>query len=77
LEELPIESFLFIHEKNFTEASTTVFESFVVEPIMVKTGVTIFFPMFWECWLLFLYLETVVYLKLWSNWIAFIFSNMG
>jgi hypothetical protein len=44
---------------------------------MVKTGVTIFFPMFWECWLLFLYLETVVCLKLWGNWIAFIFSNMG
>jgi spore maturation protein SpmA/spore maturation protein SpmB len=69
--------FSFIHEKKFTEASTTVFESFVVGANNgVKTGVTIFPYVLGMLVAISLFRNSGLF-EIISNWIAFIFSNMG
>ncbi|MFV8334923.1 nucleoside recognition domain-containing protein [Flavobacterium sp. RSP29] len=69
--------FSFFHEKKFTEASTTVFESFVVGANNgVKTGVTIFPYVLGMLVAISLFRNSGLF-EIISNWIAFIFSNMG
>ena len=69
--------FSFIHEKKFTEASTTVFETFVVGANNgVKTGVTIFPYVLGMLVAISLFRNSGLF-EIISNWIAFIFSNMG
>ena len=69
--------FSFINEKKFTEASTTVFESFVVGANNgVKTGVTIFPYVLGMLVAISLFRNSGLF-EIISNWIAFIFSNMG
>jgi spore maturation protein SpmA/spore maturation protein SpmB len=69
--------FSFIHEKKFTEASTTVFESFVVGANNgVKTAVTIFPYVLGMLVAISLFRNSGLF-EIISNWIAFIFSNMG
>nr|WP_309758748.1 nucleoside recognition domain-containing protein [Flavobacterium sp.] len=69
--------FSFINEKKFTEASTTVFETFVVGANNgVKTGVTIFPYVLGMLVAISLFRNSGLF-EIISNWIAFIFSNMG
>ena len=69
--------FSFLHEKKFTEASTTVFETFVVGANNgVKTGVTIFPYVLGMLVAISLFRNSGLF-EIISNWIAFIFSNMG
>lgn len=69
--------FSFIKEKKFTEAKTTVFESFVVGANNgVKTGVVIFPYVLGMLVAISLFRNSGLF-EIISNWIAFIFSNMG
>ena len=69
--------FSFRHEKKFTEASTTVFETFVVGANNgVKTGVTIFPYVLGMLVAISLFRNSGLF-EIISNWIAFVFSNMG
>ena len=69
--------FSFRHEKKFTEASTTVFETFVVGANNgVKTGVTIFPYVLGMLVAISLFRNSGLF-EIINNWIAFIFSNMG
>ena len=69
--------FSFLNEKKFTEASTTVFETFVVGANNgVKTGVTIFPYVLGMLVAISLFRNSGLF-EIISNWIAFIFSNMG
>lgn len=69
--------FSFINEKKFTEASTTVFETFVIGANNgVKTGVTIFPYVLGMLVAISLFRNSGLF-EIISNWIAFIFSNMG
>ena len=67
----------FIKEKKFTEANTTVYEAFVVGANNgVKTGVTIFPYVLGMLVAISLFRNSGLF-EIISNWIAFIFSNMG
>ena len=69
--------FSFINEKKFTTASTTVFDAFVVGANNgVKTGVTIFPYVLGMLVAISLFRNSGLF-EIISNWIAFIFSNMG
>jgi spore maturation protein SpmB len=69
--------FAFINEKKFTDASTTVFDAFVVGANNgVKTGVTIFPYVLGMLVAISLFRNSGLF-EIISNWIAFIFSNMG
>ena len=69
--------FSFLNEKKFTAASTTVFDSFVVGANNgVKTGVTIFPYVLGMLVAISLFRNSGLF-EIISNWIAFIFSNMG
>jgi spore maturation protein SpmA len=69
--------FSFIKEKKFTEAQTTVFESFVVGANNgIKTGVVIFPYVLAMLVAISLFRNSGLF-EIISNWIAFIFSNMG
>ena len=69
--------FSFIKEKNFADANTTVFDSFVVGANNgVKTGVTIFPYVLGMLVAISLFRNSGLF-EIISNWIAFIFSNMG
>lgn len=67
----------FIKEKKFTEANTTVYEAFVVGANNgVKTGVTIFPYVLGMLVAISLFRNSGLF-EIISNWIAFIFSNLG
>jgi len=67
----------FVKEKKFTEANTTVYEAFVVGANNgVKTGVTIFPYVLGMLVAISLFRNSGLF-EIISNWIAFIFSNMG
>ena len=69
--------FSFIHEKKFTDASTTVFESFVVGANNgVKTGVTIFPYVLGMLVAISLFRNSGLF-EIISNVISFVFSNIG
>ncbi|MBP6587629.1 MAG: spore maturation protein, partial [Flavobacterium sp.] len=69
--------FSFKKEKKFTEANTTVYESFVVGANNgVKTGVTIFPYVLGMLVAISLFRNSGLF-EIISNWIAFAFSNMG
>ena len=69
--------FSFVKEKKFTEAKTTVFESFVVGANNgIKTGVVIFPYVLAMLVAISLFRNSGLF-EIISNWIAFIFSNMG
>lgn len=69
--------FSFIKEKKFTEASTTVYEAFVVGANNgVKTGVIIFPYVLGMLVAISLFRNSGLF-EIISNWIAFGFSNMG
>jgi spore maturation protein SpmA/spore maturation protein SpmB len=69
--------FSFLKEKNFTEAKTTVFESFVVGANNgVKTGVVIFPYVLGMLVAISLFRNSGLF-EIISEWIAYIFSNMG
>jgi spore maturation protein SpmA len=69
--------FSFLKEKKFTEASTTVFEAFVTGANNgIKTGVTIFPYVLGMLVAISLFRNSGLF-EIISNWIAFIFSNMG
>jgi spore maturation protein SpmB len=69
--------FSFVKEKKFTEANTTVFESFVVGANNgIKTGVVIFPYVLAMLVAISLFRNSGLF-EIISNWIAFIFSNMG
>ncbi|MGV1011290.1 MAG: nucleoside recognition domain-containing protein [Flavobacterium sp.] len=69
--------FSFIKEKKFTDASTTVYEAFVVGANNgVKTGVTIFPYVLGMLVAISLFRNSGLF-EIISNWIAFGFSNMG
>ena len=69
--------FSFRHEKKFTEAKTTVFEAFVVGANNgVKTGVVIFPYVLGMLVAISLFRNSGLF-EIISNWIAFLFSNMG
>jgi spore maturation protein SpmA len=69
--------FSFVKEKKFTEAKTTVFESFVVGANNgIKTGVVIFPYVLAMLAAISLFRNSGLF-EIISNWIAFIFSNMG
>jgi spore maturation protein SpmA/spore maturation protein SpmB len=67
----------FVKEKKFTEANTTVYEAFVVGANNgVKTGVTIFPYVLGMLVAISLFRNSGLF-EIISNWIAFIFSNLG
>jgi len=67
----------FIKEKKFTEAKTTVYETFVAGANKgVKTGVTIFPYVLGMLVAISLFRNSGLF-EIISNWIAFAFSNMG
>ena len=67
----------FVKEKKFTEANTTVYEAFVVGANNgVKTGVTIFPYVLGMLVAISLFRNSGLF-EINSNWIAFIFSNLG
>ncbi|WP_298137801.1 nucleoside recognition domain-containing protein [Flavobacterium sp.] len=67
----------FVKEKKFTEANTTVYEAFVVGANNgVKTGVTIFPYVLGMLVAISLFRNSGLF-EIISNWIAFVFSNMG
>jgi spore maturation protein SpmA/spore maturation protein SpmB len=69
--------FSFFKEKKFTEAKTTVFDAFVVGANNgVKTGVVIFPYVLGMLVAISLFRNSGLF-EIISNWIAFIFSNMG
>ena len=69
--------FSFVKEKKFTEANTTVFESFVVGANNgIKTGVVIFPYVLAMLVAISLFRNSGLF-EIISNWIAFIFSSMG
>lgn len=69
--------FSFLKEKKFTEAGTTVFEAFVSGANNgIKTGVTIFPYVLGMLVAISLFRNSGLF-EIISNWIAFIFSNMG
>ncbi|MBK0369672.1 nucleoside recognition domain-containing protein [Flavobacterium agrisoli] len=69
--------FSFKNEKKFAEANTTVFDSFVTGANNgVKTGVTIFPYVLGMLVAISLFRNSGLF-EIISNWIAFIFSNMG
>jgi spore maturation protein SpmA/spore maturation protein SpmB len=69
--------FSFIKEKKFADANTTVFDSFVVGANNgVKTGVVIFPYVLGMLVAISLFRNSGLF-EIISNWIAFIFSNMG
>ena len=69
--------FSFLKEKKFTEANTTVFEAFVTGANNgIKTGVTIFPYVLGMLVAISLFRNSGLF-EIISNWIAFIFSNMG
>ena len=69
--------FSFIKEKKFAEANTTVFDAFVVGANNgVKTGVVIFPYVLGMLVAISLFRNSGLF-EIISNWIAFIFSNMG
>ncbi len=69
--------FSFVKEKKFTEANTTVFEAFVSGANNgVKTGVTIFPYVLGMLVAISLFRNCGLF-EIISNWIAFVFSNMG
>ncbi|MBP8066318.1 MAG: spore maturation protein [Flavobacterium sp.] len=69
--------FSFRKEKQFTEANTTVFEAFVTGANNgIKTGVTIFPYVLGMLVAISLFRNSGLF-EIISNWIAFIFSNMG
>jgi spore maturation protein SpmA/spore maturation protein SpmB len=70
-------TFSFVNEKKFSELKTTVFDSFVVGANNgVKTGVTIFPYVLGMLVAISLFRNSGLF-EIISNWIAFIFSNMG
>jgi spore maturation protein SpmA/spore maturation protein SpmB len=69
--------FSFMKEKKFAEANTTVFDAFVVGANNgVKTGVVIFPYVLGMLVAISLFRNSGLF-EIISNWIAFIFSNMG
>ena len=69
--------FSFFKEKKFTDAETTVYEAFVVGANNgVKTGVTIFPYVLGMLVAISLFRNSGLF-EITSNWIAFIFSNLG
>lgn len=67
----------FVKEKKFTEAGTTVYEAFVSGANNgIKTGVTIFPYVLGMLVAISLFRNSGLF-EIISNWIAFIFSNMG
>ncbi len=69
--------FSFLKEQKFTEAKTTVFESFVVGANNgVKTGVVIFPYVLGMLVAISLFRNSGLF-EIISDWIAYIFSNMG
>ncbi len=67
----------FVKEKKFTEVNTTVYEAFVVGANNgVKTGVTIFPYVLGMLVAISLFRNSGLF-EIISNWIAFIFSNLG
>ena len=69
--------FSFIKEKKFADANTTVFDAFVVGANNgVKTGVVIFPYVLGMLVAISLFRNSGLF-EIISNWIAFIFSNMG
>lgn len=69
--------FSFYKEKKFTEANTTVFEAFVTGANNgIKTGATIFPYVLGMLVAISLFRNSGLF-EIISNWIAFIFSNMG
>jgi spore maturation protein SpmA/spore maturation protein SpmB len=67
----------FVKEKKFTEANTTVYETFVTGANNgVKTGVTIFPYVLGMLVAISLFRNSGLF-EIISNWIAFAFSNMG
>ena len=69
--------FSFVKEKKFTEANTTVYETFVTGANNgVKTGVTIFPYVLGMLVAISLFRNSGLF-EIISNWIAFAFSNMG
>ncbi|WP_367756302.1 nucleoside recognition domain-containing protein [Flavobacterium sp. WC2430] len=69
--------FSFIKEKKFSDANTTVFDAFVVGANNgVKTGVIIFPYVLGMLVAISLFRNSGLF-EIISNWIAFIFSNMG
>ncbi|MEW5676609.1 nucleoside recognition domain-containing protein [Flavobacterium enshiense] len=69
--------FSFRKEKKFTEAGTTVFEAFVTGANNgIKTGVTIFPYVLGMLVAISLFRNSGLF-EIISNWIAFLFSNMG
>lgn len=67
----------FVKEKKFTEANTTVYEAFVVGANNgVKTGVTIFPYVLGMLVAISLFRNSGLF-EIISNWIAFVFSNLG
>ncbi|MES2544502.1 MAG: nucleoside recognition domain-containing protein [Bacteroidota bacterium] len=69
--------FSFIHEKKFSEAKTTVFESFVVGANNgIKTGVTIFPYVLGMLVAISLFRNSGLF-EIISHWLSFAFSNMG
>ncbi|UOK43230.1 MULTISPECIES: nucleoside recognition domain-containing protein [Flavobacterium] len=69
--------FSFRKEKKFTETNTTVFEAFVTGANNgVKTGVTIFPYVLGMLVAISLFRNSGLF-EIISNWIAFVFSNMG
>lgn len=69
--------FSFYKEKKFAEANTTVFDSFVVGANNgVKTGVVIFPYVLGMLVAISLFRNSGLF-EIISNWIAFVFSNMG
>jgi len=69
--------FSFRKEKQFTEANTTVFEAFVTGANNgIKTGVTIFPYVLGMLVAISLFRNSGLF-EIISNWIAFVFSNMG
>jgi spore maturation protein SpmA/spore maturation protein SpmB len=70
-------TFSFVNEKKFSELKTTVFDSFVVGANNgIKTGVTIFPYVLGMLVAISLFRNSGLF-EIISNWIAFIFSNMG
>ena len=69
--------FSFVNEKKFSELKTTVFDSFVVGANNgIRTGVTIFPYVLGMLVAISLFRNSGLF-EIISNWIAFIFSNMG
>ncbi|HEX9981482.1 MAG TPA: nucleoside recognition domain-containing protein [Flavobacterium sp.] len=69
--------FSWIHERKFSDKSTTIFDSFVVGANNgIKTGVTIF-PYVLTMLVAISFFRNSGLFEIISNWISFVFSNIG